>query len=175
MNTQTYIDVSKRIRDNVTEINDIDIYNGQYEEPELFNSYNYPAVFIEWLSNAWLNNTDGSQQGLGGIKVHVVLPVVDQDTRNIDLADEVTQQARLSHLNVAAKVHKALNGYTPSGFITPLERVQDEPDHNYSEVLIITMLYTAEAIDDSTGFGANQWTTTQIKSIDVTGKVNEPS
>ena len=169
MNTQAYIDLSAQIRAAATAIIEIDIYNGQYENPELFDSYNYPAVFIEFSPNNWLNNTDDTQEGLGGFRIHVIVPLVSQDTRNIDQAASGDQTTRLAMMALPQQVHQALNGFQPTGFSTPLERVDDTPDHNYDEKYVMVYHYTAIALDETTGtYEQPGWQITQLTGTVVT-------
>jgi hypothetical protein len=160
MNTASYIDIATRIRAEVDAIATIDIYNGQYENSAWFEEYTCPVVFIEFLPNKWVNNNDGSQTGLGGFRLHVLVSLVEMNTRNIDEQTTGQQTAALAPFNVFQQVHDALNNWMPDhGFITPLERVHDEPDHNYAQVMCMRMTYTAEAIDDGTNiFDTGNWT-----------------
>lgn len=177
MNTQAYIDLSAQLRSELSTAYpelEIDIYNGQFENPDKFNSYNYPAVFIEFNANNWVNNTDNTQEGLGGFKIHCVSPIVDQDTRNIDLATGPEQTARLAMLAFSQLVHQALQNFQPTGFSTPLERVDDLPDHNYDEKMVVTIHYTAIALDTTTGYyEQDNWETIQLTGTVVTPEIDD--
>lgn len=169
MNVTSYIDVSARIRAMCPSIKEIDIFNRQYEEPQFHEQYVLPCVYLEWLPNVWTDNNDRSQQGLGGFMVHVCVPtgtVSDgTSTRNIDQAtDKVTP---LAAFRIFEEVHQALNGWMPAhGFITPFQRISDEPDHNYTSVMVMRSKYTAEAISDDTNmYQAGNWTTAQVTDV----------
>jgi hypothetical protein len=168
MNSQSYIDIAKRIREKVPAVKTIDIFNHQYEEPEKHAAFACPAVLIEWLPTDWTDMPMGVQEGMGGFRIHCVVNTL-RHARNIDQLPPAQAALQVQHLQFATQVHAALQGFAPDGY-SPLLRVQSQPDHRFTGNVIIVQEYRAKIIDSSAYVYAN-YTEAVIEDFRVPGDI----
>jgi hypothetical protein len=164
MNTAAYIDIAKHLRAKVPGIKHIDLYNGQFENPEAHLPANYPAVYVEFLPTRWDTHPQGVQRGTGGIRVYcVVKNFLGAD--NIDLRTTEVAQQRLAYLLFEKLVHAALQNFAPTGYGN-LMRSTTLPDATFTSVLVVVHEYEAAEADDS-AFVYKDFTEAVIEKVKV--------
>lgn len=164
MNTAAYIDITKRLKEKVAGIKFIDLYNGQFENPENHLPANYPAVYIEFLPTQWTTQGQGTQRGTGGIRVYCVMKSF-LDTYNIERYTQPQQQQRLAHLLFEKAVHAALQNFAPTGYGN-LMRSSTLPDATFTSVIVVVHEYEAAEIDDS-AFVYKDWQQAVIEDFKI--------
>lgn len=168
MNSQAYIDIAKRIRLKVPTVKTIDVFNNQYEEPSRHDPVTCPAVLVEWAPTEWSDLPMGIQEGVGGFRIHCVVNTL-RHTRNIDLQTNTQAALNLLHLAFPKAVHAALQGFAPCGY-GQLSRVQTQPDHRFSSIIVIVYEYRASVIDES-AFEYEQYVEHPIEDFIVPGEI----
>lgn len=101
--------ISQRIKDNVTEVTHVDLWNNQIAMEGESQPFNRPAVFIELQPVDWQTQGDKQQAGDLAFTLRVVT-----DTPGLDTNDEQTdtnQNRALERLTILEKVWVALHGY----------------------------------------------------------------
>ncbi len=147
MNTAAYIDIAKRLKAAVPGLKHTDLYNGQFENPEVHLPANYPAVYIEFLPTQWQTQGQGTQRGTGGIRVYCVMKSF-LDTYNIERYNDAQAAQRMAHLLFEKVVHAALQGFAPCGYGN-LMRSSTLPDATFTSVIVVVYEYEAAEADDS--------------------------
>lgn len=169
MNTLAYIDIARRLREKVPGIKMIDLYNGQFENPEKHLVAAYPAVYVEFLPTEWKTLAAGLQQGTGGVRIFCVMKHFT-DTANIDLLSQPLAEARLAWLLFESAVHAALQGFAPSGF-TALQRTSSLPDSTFSSIFVVVHEYQADVLDSS-AHAYQQWLQIPVHDFPTSGHLS---
>ena len=144
MNTKTYISLSEKLR-TVAGNKDIDLYKGQYLDGEKNESFNCPAVFIQFGDTPWVEQGAGVQEGDCTITFHCVVKTV-LDTKNIDLYQPQKREEKLAHLTFDDAVHECLQRFTPEGCCRELWRVHSEYDQAPDQLTVTKLTYTTRLV-----------------------------
>lgn len=150
MNIPALLSIGKRIKDEVTEIKHIDIYNGQYmpDNDGQIKQFTKPAVLIEFGQTQWETAENGIQEGNGMVRIHVVLQKLNDTFKLFDKTD-LQKAAMLDHYNIPKLVHAKLQGFSPDGVVDALNRINTIPDHDFNNTIVEIFEYEFRDYDDA--------------------------
>lgn len=145
--------LSKRIRLEMPEIKQIELFNGQYINPADEIPLSLPAVFIEFGSVPWEDIGLHEQQGNLNISFHVLCEHLLHQ-RDYDLEEFNAQEYKSHVLDVVAKLHNTLQGWQMTldekTYSTELTRINTQPSTDADGLHLWIVQYQCKAIDDTT-------------------------
>lgn len=159
MFTTLYHHLSQRLAEKLPQLQQIELYNGQYLQTENELPLALPACFIEFESVQWRDTGLHTQEGTFDIAFHLVcqhmLPTGEfhgggynavQYRQVLDLAQELHQALHCHVIKDAAGLIHA----------TELRRTTTRPDTNADGLHIWITTYQANIIDNSTNRDASR-------------------
>jgi hypothetical protein len=124
-------------------IRHIDYFKGQYQQPELHEIYELPAVFMDYSVN-WEDESNNTQKGTATIRIHIELDNIGESANRSSTKAQALEIFRYYQL-----VNVLLHGLQGESF-TKLKRRSEEPDLNPTATHVHIITYTCEVEDDST-------------------------
>jgi len=165
---ETYISICAHLRNKLTALEHVDLFNDQYNNERKENPFSMPATFIEFAPIAdWKTNSDGSQTGTLIIQFHHVTPC-HSDTQNADRMQPIEQSLAFKHMQYCKQAHRVLQNYAPAN-CSELIRIQSIPGQLSNQEYIYIEVYQCQYTDNSTSDSAKEW-----ESITPDLKVERP-
>jgi hypothetical protein len=132
-----YTQVRDRIRDNVTALDTVGMFNNQFEKLETGEeeSFALPSVFIQFLDFVYTNKGAGVQQFSGTVRLHFGFESY--------LAEDLTVW------DITQTVNQQLHGWNPDS-CGAMERIGMTMDSDFSNVSIQIVDYRVTGEDVST-------------------------
>lgn len=164
---KVYLSIVNRLREKVPGIQTIDLFFGQYRNPEKEHPIETPAVFIEFPSLPFLTTGNNTSSAKATIKIHIAITSME-DTGSTPLPFD--NSSGLSFLDTIDQIHKALQGFAPdnSSRLQGGELIQDTDN---DATIVFVRDYICEIYDYST---ANDVDYTAIKNSEGTDVVLKP-
>lgn len=162
--------IADRLESEMPELKDIQLFSGQYENPEENMPINPPAVYVEFGDIDWSNLGNGSQQGNFTLRLHFVsqhmMPAYSKNKPGLlnDYDVNVLQQTE--------KLHRALHRWAPldtegNPISQPLMRSRTIPDNRPDALHIWITEFVSMGIDNSANPYNNMTSVEVSADIDV--------
>ncbi|QCW20340.1 hypothetical protein [Flavobacterium phage FPSV-S1] len=150
-----YDAVKNRLLEKVKTIKTVRLFNSQFDNENVEDAFEYPAVFIQFLSVPWTSKAKGLQEAAAVIRLNVGFHSLKTEEREIFLLLE--------------EIHKALQGFGSENLFGFIDRVNEEQDIDHGNVIVWLVDYGA-VITDTSGLWSNNMVLTNIQTLDVTGE-----
>ena len=147
-----YDTVKSRLLEKVPAIKTVRLFNSQFDNEQLENAFEYPAVFIQFLNITWTTKTKGLQKADAVIRLNVGFHSLKTEEREIFLLLE--------------EIHKALQGFGNENLFGFIDRVNEEQDIDHGNVIVWLVDYGA-VITDTSGLWCNNMVLTNIQTLEV--------
>ncbi len=148
MNTLLYKHIAVHLRANVLTMKHIDLYNEQYKNPAMHNSFQTPAIFLEFVDSVPDNETMGIIYKASRVRVHCVMTFLG-DTANIDKYTELQQASKLAYYDFPKLINGALQGFEPESATSAFDYAGTEYDSSHKQTIVEILDYTFSEVDDS--------------------------
>ncbi len=139
-----YNTIMQRVLAEVNEIEYFEWYNAQADNENDELNYNLPAVFMEIEPPQWNSLGNMRQECVLNFNLQLETETLSE-TSNLEDTNERT--AGLQHLDILAKLYKALHGYSGNGFGT-ISRVGNQLDNNFGQVKVTIAQFKVRIVDD---------------------------
>lgn len=143
-NTEMYLILQDRLKSEVPELKYIEQNLGQYLDENYRASVSFPALLIDF-TNTTFTGLSGNIQ-LGNATINLVL-LFEAFSQSYDKAPEQVKRKALEYYDLEAKIHKALQGWSPD-FCSPLVRISTKSQNRHDKAVRIREIdYTTEYED----------------------------
>lgn len=123
-------------------IKHIDLFKGQYINPEMHPAYKKPAVFYSWGA-AWEDKIGLTQEGKLTIQIHLEI-----SNRAQSFGGARDKDSGLLHFKYQTYVNALLHGFSTALF-NPLKRRANEPDKSPTDTNVQLITYETKLVDDT--------------------------
>lgn len=149
---ETYDTIKGLILDK-TNVKTCRLFNNQFDNEDVEDAFEYPAVFIQFVSIPWIAKTQGLQEADSVIRLHIGFHSLRTEEREI--------------FELIEQIHKVLQNYSTADLFGDLNRVNEEQDVDHGNVIVWLADY-ATLITDTSGFRTKGLVLTTIAEADFT-------
>lgn len=130
-----FLDISNRLEQLVDSssskvIKCIDLWNNQWTYITQEKPFNFPCVFIEFVSIPWKSIGAHAQQGEVTINLHI-----GSETTALSRQGSPSQSKALEHLRILDAVHLLLTGWGAEHGYGSFTRINSQHDHDHNEII----------------------------------------
>lgn len=145
-----YLDTGKRLLQLTDKggkpiIQAIDLWNNQWQYLDKEKPFNFPCVFIEFVSIPWTQLGMREQQGTVTINLHIG----SKTSAPSRLGHELSTKW-LEHLRVIDAIHHVLSGWgSETGYMSSFTRTASSHDHDHDDIIAHVETYRVTVKDTS--------------------------
>jgi hypothetical protein len=148
-----YDNIKARITELVPEIKTVRLFNNQFEKEKTENAFDYPCLFVEFMSLPWETKSKGLQEAAAVIRLHLGFESLETEEREI--------------FSLAEKVHQNIQKHSAADLFTNLTRINEMPDGDHDAVIVWLIDYST-LLYDTSGHITKKLVPAKIDDLEIT-------
>lgn len=127
-----YLDVKKRIKDEVKDVKHVLLFNNQFDRDNIEEAFTYPCVFIEFVQLIHTGVVQNQQKSDIQIRLHIGYESLETEDLGI--------------FDLVQNIHIAVQGFS-GAFFSGLQRIEERQDLDHDNINIWQVDYECNLTD----------------------------